>query len=154
MRATVVLPLPLSPTSARARPGERASEVSSTACTADGAPNSLNWRKGKYLRKCTASRMACAAGGLVHCRGDGLSSPSPPDFLSSPSPPDFLSSPSSLYFRCSFRLPRFLQGLVPGFVFGRKISIAWRSFCIESGVIEMASDDLLRRFSRGREKHR
>src|SRR2546421_168083 len=145
MRATVVLPLPLSPTSARARPGERASEVSSTACTADGAPNSLNWRKGKYLRKCTASRMAGAAGGLVHSRGDGLSSPSPPDFL---------SSPSSLYFRYSFRLPRFLQGLVPGFVFGGKISIAWRSFCIESGVIEMASDDLLRRFSRGREKYR
>src|SRR6266516_1149159 len=93
MRATVVLPLPLSPTSARARPGERASEVSSTACTADCAPNSLNWRKGKYLRKCTASRIAGAVGGLVHSRGDGLSSPSPPDILSSPSPPDILSSP-------------------------------------------------------------
>src|SRR5260370_27384393 len=90
MRATVVLPLPLSPTSARARPGERASEVSSTACTADCAPNSLNWRKGKYLRKCTASRMAGAAGRLVHCRGDGLSSPSPPDILSSPCPPYIL----------------------------------------------------------------
>src|SRR2546429_5763351 len=71
-----------------------------------------------------------------------------------PSPPDILSSRSSLYSRCSFRLPRFLQGLVPGFVFGSKISIGWRSFCIESGVIEMASDDLLRRFSRGRKKHR
>src|SRR5712691_7363982 len=90
MRATVVLPLPLSPTSARAQPGERASEVSSTACTADCGPNSLNWRKGKYLRKCTASRMAGAAGGLVHSRGDGLSSPSPPDILFSPCPPDIL----------------------------------------------------------------
>src|SRR2546421_8442975 len=108
MRATVVLPLPLSPTSARARPGERASEVSSTACTADGAPNSLNWRKGKYLRKCTASRMAGAAGGLVHSRGDGLSSPSPPDFLSSPSSPDILSSPSPPDFLASPSPPDFL----------------------------------------------
>src|SRR2546430_5498185 len=98
MRATVVLPLPLSPTSARARPGERASEVSSTACTADCAPNSLNWRKGKYLRKCTASRIACAAGGLVHCRGDGLSSPSPPDILPSPSLPASCPPPGPLAF--------------------------------------------------------
>src|SRR5437762_2164166 len=132
MRATVVLPLPLSPTSARARPGERASEVSSTACTADCAPNSLNWRKGKYLRKCTASRTAGAAGGPVHCRGDGLSSPSSPDilaitslfsmFIVLPSLParsgddklvhcrgDGLSSPSSLYFQYSSSYPRFLH---------------------------------------------
>src|SRR6266571_687940 len=96
MRATVVLPLPLSPTSARARPGERASEVSSTACTADCGPNSLNWRKGKYLRKCTASRIAGAAGELVHSRGDGLSSPSPPDILAITSLFSMFIVPSSL----------------------------------------------------------
>src|SRR5947209_13025607 len=103
MRATVVLPLPLSPTSARAQPGERASEVSSTACTADGGPNSLNWRKGKYLRKCTASRMAGArtSSSIVgeSCLGDrynGLSSPSPPDILAVTSLFSMFIAPSSL----------------------------------------------------------
>src|SRR5207237_8586349 len=55
-RATVVLPLPLSPTKAVARPGRRASEASSTACTACEGLKSLSECKGTSLCRCTASR--------------------------------------------------------------------------------------------------
>src|SRR5260370_24448245 len=56
-RATVVLPLPLSPTKAVARHGCRASEASSTACTIRGGPKSLTLCKGNSLRRCDACRM-------------------------------------------------------------------------------------------------
>src|SRR6202030_1556620 len=60
-RATVVLPLPLSPTRAVAFPGYSASDVSSTACTARADPNHLTAPSGKSFFKWTASRIGSPA---------------------------------------------------------------------------------------------